>query len=110
MKKLIEKLHELREQERAIKEERVLLEGEIYTSIQDKLIDDNTFTLIADEYKLTVKPNFSVKVDQEQAKYRPDSFKLKYEMSYSQYKKSEGAVDDYVTISQLKPTFSVEIK
>jgi hypothetical protein len=108
MKELLAKLLELKEKERLLKEERFVLEGEIYTQIQDKLNDDKTITVNVDGYKLSVKPTFSVKVDQEMAATRPELFKVKYEMSYSQYKKVKG-VDDYVTINQTKPNFSVEV-
>lgn len=110
MKNLIIRLHDLKEKEKEIKDQRALVEEEIYGKIEEKLDDDKTITIHADEYTLKVKPNFSVKVDQDAASRIPGSFKIKYEMSYSQYKKSEGAVDDYVTVSPLKPTFSVEIK
>jgi hypothetical protein len=108
MKELLAKLLELKESERLLKEERYLLEGEIYTQVESMLNDDKTITVHADGYKLSVKPTFSVKVDQEMASTRPDLFKVKYEMSYSQYKKASG-VDDYVTINQTKPNFGVEL-
>ena len=110
MKILLQRLNDLKEKEREIKEERVLVEGEIYEMIQSQINDDKTLTVNADEFKLTVKPNFAVKVNQELAAQYPNSFKVKYEMSYSQYKKTDGAVDDIVTITQNKPTFNVSIK
>jgi hypothetical protein len=110
MKELIIKLMDLKEKERVIKEERAVLEGEIYTMIESQFNDDKTVTVYADEYKLSVKPNFAVSVDQEEAAKFPNSFKVKYELSYSQYKKAEGELDEIVTIKQNKPTFSVEIK
>ncbi len=108
MKELLAKLLDLKGKERLIKEERFVLEGEIYSLMEDRLDDDKTITMIADQYKLSMKPTFSVKVDQEMAAKRPDLFKVKYEMSYSQYKKASG-VDNYVTINQTKPNFSVEL-
>lgn len=107
MKVLLEKLLELKEKERAIKEERTLIEGEIYALVETNLNDDKALNVVADQYKLTVKPNFSIKVNQDLAKDHADLFKVKYELSYSQYKKLEGKVDDMVTINQIKPTFTV---
>lgn len=108
MKGLLTKLLELKEKERLIKEERYLLEGEIYTQLENRLDGDKTVTIICDDLKLQMKPSYSVKVDQEMAATKPGLFKVKYEMSYSQYKKASG-IDDYVTINQTKPSFSVEM-
>lgn len=110
MKELMIKLLDLKEKERGIKDERTSVEEEIYEKVQSELNDDKTFTLIADELKLTVKPNFAVSVDQDAAANFPNSFKVKYEMSYSQYKKTDGAVDNIVTIKQNKPTFTISLK
>lgn len=109
MKELLQRLNDLKEKERAIKEERVIVEGEIYEQIESQLNDDKTLTVYADEYKLTVKPNYSLSVNQEMAAKFPNSFKIKFELSYSQYKKAEGTLDDFVTIKINKPTFSVEM-
>jgi hypothetical protein len=112
MKELLAELMDLKEKERNIKERRVILEGQIYDSVEKLIDSDKTFNLICDEYKLSVKPNYVVKVDQDMAKEYSDMFKVKYEMSYSQYKKSEHGkiIDEIVTISQNKPTFLVELK
>ena len=112
MKELLTKLLELKEKERAIKEERTLIEGEIYALVETNLNDDKTLNVVADQYKLTVKPNFSISVDQEKAKVNPSLFKAKYEITYSQYKKDErkGLLDEMIFIKPLKPTFSVEVK
>lgn len=111
MKELLTKLLELKEKERLIKEERYLLEGEIYTQLENRLDGDKTVTIICDDLKLQMKPTYSVKVDQEKASVNPEYFKVKYELSYSQYKKSMDTsyLDDIVTINQTKPSFSVEL-
>ena len=109
MKTLLAQLSELKEKEREIKEERAFVEGQIYVMIESQLNDDKTVKVEDGGYKLTVKPNYAVSVDQELARKYPNSFKVKYEMSYSQYKKVGGAVDDIVTIKQNKPTFTVEM-
>lgn len=110
MKELLQELLVLKEKEREIKERRTVLEGEIYDLVSDKLDDDKSVSFFADEIKLVVKPNYAVKVDQELAKTMAGHFKTKYELSYSQYKKTNGAVDSIVTITQNKPTFVVSIK
>jgi len=107
MKEKLIALYELREKERAIKEERSILEEEIYNEYSKVIDNDRTFTLNLDGVKLSIKPNFAVKVNQELAANNPSAFKVKYEMSYSQYTKSEVNVDEYVTITQNKPTFTV---
>lgn len=109
MNELLKKLYEVKEKERLAKEERLVLEGEIYTLIESQLNDDKTLKIEESQYRLQVKPSYVVKVDQEAAAKMPGSFKCKYEMSYSQYKKTEGAVDDIVTISVNKPSFTVEM-
>lgn len=114
MKILLQKLRELKEQEREIKEERLAVEEEIYSAIESQITNDKTLTIHADEFKLSVKPNYSVKVDQEAAKEYGQYFKHKYEMTYSQYNaltdSARTYVNEIVTISTLKPTFTVEIK
>ncbi len=111
MKELLTKLLELKEKETLIKVERYLLEGEIYSQLEDRLDGDKTVTIVCDELKLQMKPTFSVNVNQEMAAKNPEWFKVKFEMSYSAYKKSVGTsyLDDYVTINQTKPSFSVSL-
>lgn len=111
MKELLTKLLELKEKERLIKEERYALEGEIYTQLENRLDGDKTVTIYCDNLKLQMKPTYSVKVDQEKAAQNPEWFKVKYEMTYSQYKKSmtTSYLDDVVTINVTKPSFSVEV-
>ena len=112
MKELLEQLITIKEKEKELKEERADLEGQIYDLMSDKLDDDKTVSFIVDEYKLSIKPNYAVKVDQVMAVTNSSEFKVKYEMSYSMYKKStnKSLVDKIVTITQNKPTFTVEAK
>lgn len=112
MKDLLEKWTELKKAERDAKEEREQVEVELFLALKGDMNEESQSTWNFDEYKLVIKPNFTVNVDQEMAKSNPELFKTKYEMTYSQYKKSEnkGAVEGMITIKQTKPTFSVELK
>jgi hypothetical protein len=105
------KFRETIDKEGLIKEERYLIEGEIYTQLENRLDGDKTVTIHCDNLKLQMKPTYSVKVDQEKAAQNPEWFKVKYEMTYSQYKKSmtTSCLDDVVTINVTKPSFSVEM-
>lgn len=112
MKDLLNKWMELKSAERLIKEEREQIEVELFLSLKGDMNEESQSTWNFDNYKLVIKPNFSVSVDQEQASHYPDLFKTKYEMSYAQYKKSEhkGVVEGMITIKQTKPTFTVELQ
>lgn len=111
MKGLMDKWLEYKEVERNAKEMRELIEAEIYTNLNQEMKEDSQSTWHFNEYKLVIKPNHSVSIDQNEAKMFPDLFKTKYELSYSQYKKSEmkNVIDNIVTIKQAKPTFSIVI-
>ena len=108
MKDLLEELIDVKSKEKALKEEREQLEAQIYLLLKDEMKEDSQTTWNIDNYKLVIKPNFAVSVDQVKAAIVFDKFKVKYEMSYSQYKKAID-VDDIVTIKVNKPTFSVEM-
>ena len=112
MKDLLEKWTELKKVERNAKEEREQVEVELFLALKGEMNEESQSTWNFDEYKLVIKPNFTVSVDQEQAAHYPDLFKTKYEMTYSQYKKSENksVVENMITIKQTKPTFTVELK
>lgn len=114
MKELLKHWLELKNEERILKEKREELEIEIYTKVHSELPADGSKTIYADEYKLTIKPTYSVKVDQDMAAEYAQYFKMKYEMSYPIYRDLDiGAkkyVDEIVTINTNKPSFSVEIK
>jgi hypothetical protein len=111
MKGLLDKWLEYKEVERNAKEMREQIEVEMYMTLNKEMTEDSQSTWNYDGYKLVIKPNFSVKVNQEEAKMFPDLFKTKYELSYSQYKKSEmkHVIDNIVTISQTKPTFTITL-
>ena len=100
---------DLKAEERALKERREEVESQLYIALKSEIKEDSQATWNFDEYKLVIKPNYSVKVDQEKAALRPDLFKVKYEMTYSQFRKTNEA-DDFVTITPIKPTFIVEKK
>jgi hypothetical protein len=114
VKDLMKKWLELKEKENTIKQSREEVELEMYTRVQDNMKEDKQSTFVADEYKLTIRPNFSVKVDQEKAPEYAQYFKNKYEITYSQYKaltnEEKHYVDEMITINSIKPTFKVEIK
>ena len=112
MKDLLEKWTELKRAERDAKEEREQVEVELFLALKGDMNEESQSTWNFDEYKLVIKPNFTVSVDQEQAAHYPDLFKTKYEMSYAQYKKSEhkGTVEGMITIKQSKPTFQIEVR
>lgn len=114
MKELLKQWLETKEQEKKLKELREEIEIQLYEFVQSELPADGSKTIYADEYKLVIKPNYSVKVDQDMAPEYGQYFKVKYDMSWSQYKQLDmGArhyVDNIVTISTLKPSFSVEVK
>jgi len=109
MKELLEEWMQIKEQERELKEKREQIEAEIYITLKDNMPDDGSSTWHYDGYKLNIKQNYTVSVDQEKAVTRPDLFKTKYELSWSNYKKSDskGFLDEVVTIKSGKPTFSV---
>jgi hypothetical protein len=108
MEDLMIKWLDLKRVEQAMKAQREDLEAQIYMEVKDMLPEDGSKTLDFGTHKLTVKHNFTVKIDQEKAKDRSDLFKWKAEMSYSQFKKCEdGAINDIVSISMTKPTFTV---
>lgn len=100
---------ELKEKEKQLKEHREQVEADLYSIVKDELPEASQKSFEVEGYKLTIKPNFSVSVDQEAASSRPELFKLKYEMTFSQYQKSTEKrwLDDVVTIKNTKPTFSV---
>jgi hypothetical protein len=112
MKDLLEKWTELKKVERNAKEEREQVEVELFLALKGDMNEESQSTWNFDEYKLVIKPNFTVSVDQEMAASNDDLFKIKYEMSYAQYKKSEykSVVESMITIKQSKPTFTVELK
>lgn len=112
MQDLLEQWLELKAAERKAKEEREEVEVKLYMELKDQMNEESQATWNFDNYKLVIKPNYTVSVDQEQAAQCPEYFKTKYEMTYSQYKKLDEKfrVDNIVTIKQTKPTFSVEVK
>lgn len=112
MQDLLNKWLELKSAERSAKEAREEVEVQLYMELKDQMSDESQATWNFDNYKLVIKPNWTVSVDQEQAAKHPDFFKIKYEMTYSQYKKLDDKflVDNMITIKQTKPTFSVEVK
>ena len=97
-----------------LKKTREEIEIKLYEFVQSELPEDGSKTIHVDEYKLVIKPNFSVKVNQEMASEYAQYFTKKFELTWSQYKQIDtGAkkyVDNIVTISTLKPSFSVEVK
>lgn len=109
MKDLLEKWVELKEAERKAKEYREEVEAEIYMLLKNDIPDDGSTTWHMDGYKLNIKQNYSVTVDQNLAEQHRDLFKTKYELSWANYKKSEfkQTLDNIVTIKSGKPTFSV---
>ena len=112
MKDLLDKWLELKKQEREAKEARELVEAEIYTNLNQELEgEESQQTWNFDSYKLVIKPNFTVKVNQEMAELHQDLFKKKFELTYSQYKKiaDRSIVDDIVTINQTKPSFTITV-
>ena len=106
MNELLQKWLDVKNIEKAMKEQREEIEIALYSEFQQHL-GDGQKSFDIDGYKLTIKHNFSVKVDQDKAKEKADLFKWKAEMSYSQYKKLNGEADDIVEVSMSKPTFSV---
>lgn len=114
MKELLKHWLELKSEERILKEKREELEVEIYTKIHAELPAEGSKTIYADEYKLVIKPNFSVKVNNDLAEEYAQYFKKEYKMSYPMYRDLDSGakkyVDEIVTINTIKPTFSVEIK
>ena len=109
MKDLLERWMHLKEQEKSAKEQREEVEAEIYMLLKNDIPDDGSSTWHYDGYKLNIKQNYTVSVDQEKAVTRPDLFKTKYELSWANYKKSDSKLflDEVVTIKSTKPTFSV---
>jgi hypothetical protein len=112
MQELLSQWLELKAAERSAKEAREEVEVKLYMELKDQMNDESQATWNFDGYKLVIKPNYTVSVDQEQAAQNPELFKVKYEMTYSQYKKIDDKflVDNIITIKQTKPTFSVEMK
>jgi len=113
MKELMKTWLELKSEEQIIKQKREEVELEMYTIVQDKLPADKQASFKEDEFKLTIKPNYSVKVDQNMASDYAQYFKRKFEMTYSQYRDLDAGarqyVDEIVTINTTKPTFTVTI-
>lgn len=114
MKHLLIELSQVKAQEMTLKKRREELEIALYELVQSELPADGSKTLYADEYKLTIKPNYSVKVNQELAADYAQYFNTKYEISYPKYRDLDNGakkyVDEIVTINTLKPTFTVEVK
>ena len=110
MNELLEQWLELKAAERLAKEQREEVESQIYLLLKEDIPDDGQSSWKYEGYKLVIKNNYSVSVDQEQAANFPSMFKTKYELSWSQYKKSEqkNVLDNMVTIKAGKPTFTVE--
>ena len=106
MNELLQRWLDIKNVEKAMKEQREEIEVALYSEFQQHL-GDGQKSFDIDGYKLTIKHNFSVKVDQDKAKEKSDLFKWKAEMSYSQYKKLNGEADDIVEVSMSKPTFTV---
>lgn len=111
MEELLEKWISIKTKEKSCKEDRENIEAEIYIALKDRLPEDGVFTEKIGDKKITIKQAFSVSVDQNKASMYPDLFKTKYELSWSQYKKTENKklIDDVVTIKPSKPNFTVEI-
>lgn len=107
MNELIKKLRDLKEKEKEIKYERECVEVEIFNALSEKLKPTGQTNFEFDDDKISIKRNWSVSVDQELAKERPDLFKVKYEMTLSQYEKSPEKItlDRFITIKENKPTF-----
>lgn len=108
MNELLQKWIDIKNIEKGLKEQREDIEAQIYMMVKDELPSDGQKSFVYG-YKLTVKQNTSVSVDQEMAAKRPELFKVKYELSYSQYKKStdQDFLDNVITIKPTKPTFTV---
>lgn len=109
MNELLQKWLDIKNVERAMKEQREDIEAQIYMMVKDDLPSDGQKSFEYGSHKLTVKQNISVSVDQEMAAKRPELFKVKYDLSYSQYKKStdQDFLDNVITIKPTKPTFTV---
>lgn len=112
MKDLLDRWLDLKNKEREAKELREECEAEIYMLLKNEIPDDGQSNWIYDNYKLTIKQNYSITVDQEKAQMFPNLFKTKYELSWAQYKKSEfkNTLDNIVTIKSNKPNFQVEMR
>lgn len=112
IKSLVIRWKELKEIEDNAKNERHHIEADIWTELKDQLKDDGTTSFMLDELKLSIGNTYSIKVDQEKAQHNPSLFKVKYDITYSQYKKDERKtlLDSMVTITPSKPSFRVEVK
>jgi hypothetical protein len=109
MNDLLKILNDIKKKEAELKKDREAIEVTLYELVMGELPEDGQKSFKTDSFKFTVKHNYAVKVDQELAKEQPESFKWKAEMSYSQYKKTNGLVDNIVTVSMNKPTFTLEV-
>ena len=65
-------------------------------------------TFEKDGFKIRIQKKENVKVDQEKAKLHPTLFKVKYEYNAKLAKANESAVNECITTSEGKPSFTVE--
>ena len=75
MKDLLERWMHLKEQEKGAKEQREEVEAEIYMLLKNDIPDDGSSTWHYDGYKLNIKQNYTVSVDQNLTEQHPDLFK-----------------------------------
>lgn len=107
MKDLVKEYLRIKNEENLLKEKRNEIESMIYSLAEES----GSMKISNEHFKLSIKPNFSVKVDQEFAAIHSNLFKTKYEMTYSQYEKSlnKNTVEKGIIITPIKPTFTIEL-
>lgn len=96
---------DIKKQINALEEEKLRVESELYTA-------HGPGTSTQGEYKIKITPRETVKVDQELADVVQVGFRKKYELDKRAYDKlglkDQNAVNNCITITPAKPTFSVE--
>ena len=65
-------------------------------------------TFEKDGFKIRIQKKENVKVDQDKAKLHPNLFKVKYEYNAKLAKDNEAIVNECITTSVGKPSFTVE--
>jgi len=111
---MLARLLELRSQEKALKVLILDAEVEIYKNFANQLDkEEGSFNIVNEGYKVKIVKKNKIVVDQMKAAQLSDiAFKAKYSLDKKAYKllsdDDKSAVDDCLTTSPAKPSFTVE--
>ena len=111
---MLKRYLEIKDEIKALNDEKLDIEKSIYIEHQDVLngIEEGSKSFKTDGFKISVTKKLTYSVDQAMADAMQIGFKRKYELDKKAYKdltdSEKKSVDDCLTTKSAKPSFSVE--